>query len=449
MSLPRPRRVKAVHNYAMLNARGLWSLSARKFKPMLKSKRASPSSGVWRILDFESVEEETGVNNRENSIVKDVGHANETASRGKSTMMGELPANAMEQSDCECESNQQTIDNRATPVVSNKRRGSKGVFNKTRKSKTIVTENNLTETLDLQKSMSTLEERKQALRQRVAALRKQVQQEEDEEFKQLQREEEELLKKLNKQSERKEKPSKAGNGGSNIMGETCKVSNSSGLDAQNELKNLTGVTFDMSGFIGDNMGAGQEEVNDLLLLTEKKGSKKRKLRKTRRNRRDEESDSESSSESSSATDSEDECQTREHSKKKKGKFKSGLYDRQSDAQLVSNEWYAHPALDEAVLGKKSLFDLSFNLLVAGELEIIMSERIGRKKQCTRLEILKKLAYKHEFLPINDVLAQYKNFLQQVEKGKYAWGSKSSILAFEQQLMYNVSLERNRVSKKHR
>ena len=41
-------------------------------------------------------------------------------------------------------------------------------------------------------------------------------------------------------------------------------------------------------------------------------------------------------------------------------------------------------------------------------------------------------------------------MSKIEKGKYRWGSKSALTAFEQQLMYNVSLDRfvaSRVNKK--
>ena len=31
-----------------------------------------------------------------------------------------------------------------------------------------------------------------------------------------------------------------------------------------------------------------------------------------------------------------------------GKYHSCLYDRPGDTKLVSNEWYAHTALDEAI-----------------------------------------------------------------------------------------------------
>ena len=87
-------------------------------------------------------------------------------------------------------------------------------------------------------------------------------------------------------------------------------------------------------------------------------------------------------------------------------------------------------------------ELPFHLLVAGELEIITSRHISHKEKQTRLEVLKKLAYKSEFLNLQDVIAQYVNFLQEVEKGKFKWGNEDSLQAFEQQLVNNVSVNRS-------
>ena len=80
----------------------------------------------------------------------------------------------------------------------------------------------------------------------------------------------------------------------------------------------------------------------------------------------------------------------------------------------------------------------------GELEIVTSEHVCDKEHSTRLQVLKKLAYNHEFLPLLNILNQYACFISKIEKGKYKWGSKASMLVLDQQLMYNVSLERGRV-----
>ena len=54
---------------------------------------------------------------------------------------------------------------------------------------------------------------------------------------------------------------------------------------------------------------------------------------------------------------------------------------------------------------------------------------------TRLEILKKLAHKHEYLSREDILNQYASFVSKVEKGKYKWGSDADVEKFEHQLVF--------------
>ena len=136
--------------------------------------------------------------------------------------------------------------------------------------------------------------------------------------------------------------------------------------------------------------------------------------------------------------------------KKKGKNgnktgKSGIHSKIGDS-VLSNEWYTHVALEDAVVGEKSFNELMFNLLVAGELEIIGSGKISEKEKNTRVEVLKTLAYKVEFISMKDVLALYSGFLGKIEKGKFKWGSKAAMRVFEQQLMYCVTVERNRKRK---
>ena len=87
--------------------------------------------------------------------------------------------------------------------------------------------------------------------------------------------------------------------------------------------------------------------------------------------------------------------------------------------------------------------LPFHLLVAGELEIIMDENVRPKERNTRLAVLRKLACMSDFLSKEEIVAQYINFIQKIEKGKFKWGSKSDFRAFEQQLLYSLSLETRR------
>ena len=65
----------------------------------------------------------------------------------------------------------------------------------------------------------------------------------------------------------------------------------------------------------------------------------------------------------------------------------------------------------------------------------------KQEKFSRIELLKKLAYKHEDMSIKDVLTHYASFMSKVEKGKFKWGSRKDLVAFDQQLMYAISLER--------
>ena len=72
------------------------------------------------------------------------------------------------------------------------------------------------------------------------------------------------------------------------------------------------------------------------------------------------------------------------SRAQKGKkLKSGLYDKPGNARIVTNEWYAHTAVDDALGLEITLDNLSFNLLVAGELEIVLSQKTGEKERQTK------------------------------------------------------------------
>ena len=81
----------------------------------------------------------------------------------------------------------------------------------------------------------------------------------------------------------------------------------------------------------------------------------------------------------SLADDKDEVRVVKRKNPRTGKFRSGRHDKPSDTKLIFNEWYAHTALDEALGGERDFNELSFNLLVAGELEIISSRQISEKE----------------------------------------------------------------------
>ena len=237
-----------------------------------------------------------------------------------------------------------------------------------------------------------------------------------------------------------------------------KPSDSEAVAIAANLQNMTGVKFDMSGFLntdGDEKPSRclntdseikRSELDNVISIVDSRSKTKRS--KVKRTKRQVETDLETESGDDSSSSSEDEeVHVVKRKNPHKGKFHSGRYDKLSDTKLVSNEWYAHTALDEALGMEKELSDLSFNLLFAGELEIIASPHISNKEMFSRIELLKKLSYKHEVLTLKDILAQYASFISKVEKGKSKWGSKKDLTTFEQQLMYTVSIDRARPEQK--
>ena len=195
------------------------------------------------------------------------------------------------------------------------------------------------------------------------------------------------------------------------------------------------------------------DIQNLLHISEKKTktkskcSGKNKRRKGGHKKTQESSESSSDSETSVSSDSEssssdsEEGDVRRKKRSKKGKkLKSGLFERPANARIVSSEWYAHAALEDEIGGSWDVKDLSFNLLVAGELEIVLSGEISKSEINTRLEVLKSLAYKHEYLPRREIMSQYSKFMRKVEKGKYKWGSNKALQSFEQHLIYSLSIE---------
>ena len=293
----------------------------------------------------------------------------------------------------------------------------------------------------LQRNMSR-EDKKHELRKSIAQLRRQLQEkEEGEELKALMEEEEALRVQLagpskasmGKTSSKISKSGKNDQNGKKSLKHTDSIDDKQSVaDAATNLQSLTGVKFDMSGFLGEETGAKKHEVDSIMSLSDTKKAKRQKQAET---------DTDSGSESDSSSADDDDVPVKRKNMRS-GQFRSGRHEKPSNTKLVSNEWYAHTALDEALGGEREFNELSFNLLVAGEIEIINSQQISKKEIYSRLEVLKQLAYKHEVMSLRDILSQYASFVSKVEKGRFRWGSKRDLAAFEQQLMYTISIDRN-------
>lgn len=195
--------------------------------------------------------------------------------------------------------------------------------------------------------------------------------------------------------------------------------------------------------------SSQDEFEEIIENTRKSKTKKKKgksriqhkksfLERKRRNKQqDETSDTTDSSSDSSSTNSStsevssasenERGQERRRSKKrqKKGKtLKSGVRAKAHKIRLKTSELCAQAVLDEEYYpGSHSLESLSFDQLVAGELEICTMLDISRKEKMIRLKILKLLAYFAGIVAQSTIIEVYKAVILKVEKGIFSWSSE--------------------------
>lgn len=145
-------------------------------------------------------------------------------------------------------------------------------------------------------------------------------------------------------------------------------------------------------------------------------------------------DSSSDSSSSSNSSSSDESSTsygdkksnrRSKHKHKKGKpIKSGVKAKAHKIRLKTSELCAQAVLDEEYCpGTHTLDSLSFDQLVAGELEICTMKDLSKKEKNARLQILKLLAYFANILPQSALIDVYKAVILKIEKGLFIWSSE--------------------------
>lgn len=150
--------------------------------------------------------------------------------------------------------------------------------------------------------------------------------------------------------------------------------------------------------------------------------------------KDSSSDSSTSSDTMSSEDSSlSESEKRKHrrsrrKRSKKGRtIKSGVKAKAHKIRLKTSELCAQAMLDEEHYpGNFDLEHLTFDQLVAGELEICTMIDISRKERNARLKILKLLAYFAQLLPQNSLLEVYKAVILKVEKGQYSWSEELTV-----------------------
>ena len=120
--------------------------------------------------------------------------------------------------------------------------------------------------------------------------------------------------------------------------------------------------------------------------------------------------------------------------------KSGIFDRASSTNLVQRVLHAHALIDEDEMVDRrdfSFHELTFNMLVDGELEIILNDSVSANEKWSRIQLLKRLANKAQFLDNTVILEYHATFLWKMEKGKEKWGSGARLRDFDESLSFRA------------
>ena len=101
--------------------------------------------------------------------------------------------------------------------------------------------------------------------------------------------------------------------------------------------------------------------------------------------------------------------------------RSGISSKISDVHVINQQMYAHAALQLSYTSKNVAFkDLTFQLYVAGEIEISSMDSVSQEERSGRLALLKLLAYKCEKFEWSILRDAYGAWLQQIERGCKTW-----------------------------
>lgn len=108
--------------------------------------------------------------------------------------------------------------------------------------------------------------------------------------------------------------------------------------------------------------------------------------------------------------------------KSKSKQKSGIHAK-SSKWVKKPQTYPHALLDnQYVMNETRYKDLSFGQFVAGELEVILSGKMKTRDAESRLEMLRKTAYRSLTFEWAKLLQIHAAILRQIELGKADWTS---------------------------
>ena len=148
-------------------------------------------------------------------------------------------------------------------------------------------------------------------------------------------------------------------------------------------------------------------VTDNDLVVDKVKPKKKKI------------DRDSSREDGLSTES-DSSPDRKKGKHNSKNLKSGILTKPDKAGIQKVVQYAHEKLDPIHVKNRVFRDLSFHFLVAGELELLIQERLGQVERLARLHFLKTLCYHKEYLDVEELKDQYDATLKTIERGEHNW-----------------------------
>lgn len=131
-------------------------------------------------------------------------------------------------------------------------------------------------------------------------------------------------------------------------------------------------------------------------------------------------------------------------KQMEGKLKSGISKKSHKVRIVRQELYPHQLLNYEFTNKEVAFkDLTFAMLVAGEMEIIALDDVSQDEKDMRIELLKKLAYHSAYLEHDTLLDIYATFVGNIEKGVISWNSKRALERLEQNmLLRSINKQKN-------
>ena len=110
------------------------------------------------------------------------------------------------------------------------------------------------------------------------------------------------------------------------------------------------------------------------------------------------------------------------------RLKSGKTAKPDESGITCVVQYAHEKLDATHVKNRVFNDLSFHFLVAGELELVLQERMKAPERNARLHFLKMLCYHREYVGIEDIRDQYDATFKTIERGQSSWADVKELEA---------------------